>query len=223
MAKSSSGLAGREAQRQSPRIGRAMSLAYRYLFPALWLSWAAYWWLASRGAKASVRQEPLRSRLHHVVPLMLAFWLLWADRVPGALLSERAFRWAPWEFWLGAAMTVAGLGFAVWARIHIGRNWSGIVTIKQDHELITDGPYALVRHPIYTGLLLAFIGSALARGEWRGGLAFLVAWAALWGKLRLEERWMVERFGSDYVNYQKRVPALLPFWRRPSTQPRNAG
>jgi protein-S-isoprenylcysteine O-methyltransferase Ste14 len=68
--------------------------------------------------------------------------------------------------------------------VHLGRNWSGTVTIKQDHELIASGPYALVRHPIYTGLLLALVGSAMARGELRGAIAVLVAWAALWRKLR---------------------------------------
>jgi protein-S-isoprenylcysteine O-methyltransferase Ste14 len=103
--------------------------------------------------------------------------------------------------------------FSVWARVHLGGNWSGIVTIKHDHELIASGPYAIVRHPIYTGLLVAFIGSAMARGEWRGVLAVLIAWVALWRKLRLEERWMGERFGQQYEAYCRRVPALLPFWK----------
>ena len=74
------------------------------------------------------------------------------------------------------------------------------------------GPYALVRHPIYTGLLLAFIGTAFARGEWRGVLAVVIAWAALWRKLRLEERWMREQFGERYIEYSRRVPALVPLW-----------
>ena len=99
----------------------------------------------------------------------------------------------------------------MWARVHLGRNWSGIVTVKEGHELITGGPYAIVRHPIYTGLLLAFIGSALARGEWRGVLAVAVVLAALWRKLGLEERWMREQFGSAYQAYSQRVAALVPF------------
>jgi protein-S-isoprenylcysteine O-methyltransferase Ste14 len=103
--------------------------------------------------------------------------------------------------------------FTVWARVYLGGNWSGIVTIKHDHELIASGPYAIVRHPIYTGLLVAFIGSAVARGEWRGVLAVLIAWMALWRKLRLEERWMAERFGQQYEAYCRRVPALVPFWK----------
>jgi len=85
------------------------------------------------------------------------------------------------------------------------------VTIKQDHELVTSGPYAFVRHPIYTGLLLAIGGSAIALGEWRGVVALVLAAAALWMKLRVEERWMREQFGAAYTAYAARVAALVPF------------
>ena len=190
-----------------------MPLVYRLLFPSMWLSWAVYWVWASRHAKPSERRESIGSRLLHVLPLLLAVGLLWSKRIPVALLNERLFPWAPWEFWIAALITAAGLLFTVWARVYLGRNWSGVVTIKQGHELIDTGPYALVRHPIYTGLLVAFIGSAVALGEWRGLLAVLIAWAALWRKLRLEERWMTERFGEQYVAYCQRVPTLVPFWK----------
>jgi protein-S-isoprenylcysteine O-methyltransferase Ste14 len=169
--------------------------------------------LGLSACQPSERRESSGSRLLHVLPLLLAVGLLWSKRIPVALLNERLFPWVPWEFWIAALITAAGLLFTVWARVYLGRNWSGVVTIKQGHELIDTGPYALVRHPIYTGLLVAFIGSAVALGEWRGLLAVLIAWAALWRKLRLEERWMTERFGEQYVAYCQRVPALVPFWK----------
>ena len=183
---------------------------YRSLVPAMWLCWAAYWWLASRGAKPAERHESLASGLLHVLPLLVAIWLLWAKHVPGPFLERRLFPWTPVVFWVAAFVTAAGMLFTVWARVHLAGNWSGTVTIKHAHELIATGPYAIVRHPIYTGLLVALFGSAMARGEWRGVLAMVIAWAALWRKLRLEEQWMTERFGERYVAYGRRVPALVP-------------
>ena len=85
------------------------------------------------------------------------------------------------------------------------------MTIKVDHELVTSGPYRMVRHPIYTGLLLAFLGTAIARGEWRGLLAVALALWAFWRKSRVEERLMREQFGGAYEEYSQRVAALIPF------------
>ena len=115
------------------------------------------------------------------------------------------------HFWVGSAITMGGLLFSIWARNHLGNNWSQAVTIKEGHELITSGPYAIVRHPIYTGLLLAFLGSAIALGKWRGLLAVVLVFAVLWHKLRLEEKWMRAKFGNSYESYSQRVKALLPF------------
>jgi len=196
---------------------------YRFLFPALWLAWVVYWLLASRSAKPTERREPVGSRLLHVLPLLVAVWLLWADKQPAPFLNQRLYPWSSWEFWAAALITAFGLLFTVWARVHLGRNWSGTVTIKREHELITSGPYSVVRHPIYTGLIVAFMGSAMARGDWRGVLAVFIAWAALWRKLRLEERWMVERFGAQYTAYSHRVPALVPFSKWGNREPPGAG
>jgi protein-S-isoprenylcysteine O-methyltransferase Ste14 len=188
-----------------------VALAYQSLFPALWLCWLGYWWLMSADVKDPARQEPLGSRLLHVVPLAIAALLLWVPSVPVPWLNVRFMTEGAWQFWLGAALTAAGLLFTVWARRHLGRNWSAVVTIKHDHELVVSGPYCYARHPIYTGLLLAFVGSALARGEWRGVLAVLIAFLSLWRKLRLEERWMAEQFGERYRAYSAEVSALIPF------------
>jgi|SRR5208283_1263142 len=188
-----------------------MMFLYRYLFTAMWLAWALYWWVLKRDVKATTRHEPAWSRLAHVIPLVVAALLLGIPRMHVPILGERFLPLTLWSYWMGAGLTAAGLLFTVWARVHIGRNWSGTVTIKEGHELITSGPYAIVRHPIYSGLLLALLGSALARGEWRGVLALAIAFLALWRKLRLEERWMREQFGPAYEAYRQRVAALIPF------------
>lgn len=188
-----------------------MEFVHEHLITGMWSVWALYWWLASRAGKRPTRREPPVSRLLHLVPLMLCGVLLGADRFPIAAMNRRLLAVARWEFWLAVALVALGLAFAVWARMHLGGNWSGTVALLQDHRLVATGPYALVRHPIYTGLLVAIAGSALARDEWRSLLAVAIALAALWRKLRLEERWMREQFGDAYARYGERVPALIPF------------
>ena len=191
-----------------------MTSVHRFLFPALWLAWALYWAAMARNVRATARREPLASRLLHVVPLALAVFLLWPRHLHLPVLDDFVAGWTPLQFWLGAVVAATGFVLTVWARGHLGRNWSGTVTVKQGHELVTTGPYAFVRHPIYTGLLLALLGAALAQGRWSGALAVVVAFAALWRKLRLEERWMREQFGQRYAAYARRVPALVPRLRR---------
>jgi protein-S-isoprenylcysteine O-methyltransferase Ste14 len=185
-------------------------LIHRWLFPALWTAWALYWWLTSRDVKETTRREPLPSRVLHVGPMVVAAAILWSPHLGIAALDARFMSRTPWAFPAGVAITVCGLAFAVWARRTIGRNWSAIVTLKQDHELVTRGPYALVRHPIYTGLLFGFLGSAIALGQWRGLFAVAIVYLALLRKYRLEERWMRERFGVAYDTYRARVKALVP-------------
>jgi protein-S-isoprenylcysteine O-methyltransferase Ste14 len=185
--------------------------AYRYAFPVMWASWVVYWWVASRDVKSTIQRESLRSRLSHIVPLSFAVLLYSSQRVRIPLLAERFLPLTEWSFWIGVFLTAGGLLFTVWARLHLGRNWSGSVTIKQGHELVMSGPYALVRHPIYTGLLLALLGSTLALGDWRAILALALAAGALWRKLRVEERWMRRQFGDAYRVYSQRVAGLIPF------------
>ena len=171
------------------------------LFLILWTAWAVYWLISARGIKAPVRRESTLSRCAHFGPLILCGWLLWDGNIRSPALTAPFMRRTDTSFWIAAAMTAAGLLLAVWARRHLGRNWSGSVTIKADHELITSGPYRLARHPIYTGLLIAIAGSALAVAQIRGLLAFAIAFAALWRKLRLEKRFLRDQFGTAYVDY----------------------
>ena len=181
----------------------------RVIIPTLWVAWAAYWIAAARWTKPARWREPAASRARHVVPLLLCAALLAAPRAfPPGLMARFV---APGRLlpFLGALLVAAGLGLAVWARLHLGRNWSGIVTLKQDHALIRTGPYRTIRHPIYTGLLLALAGTAAAIGEWRGVLAVLCALAGFLWKIRVEEQRMRETF-PEYEQYRERTAALIP-------------
>jgi protein-S-isoprenylcysteine O-methyltransferase Ste14 len=186
---------------------------------ALWLAWVLIWAIAARGTKPAMQRESVRQRLRYVVLLAVAGFLLavpfgrpaWQARWLFGWLGARFLPpgWA--SFAAGVALLAAGLGFAVWARVHLGANWSSSVEIKRDHALIESGPYRLARHPIYTGLIAAFLGTALARGEWHDLLAVPFAVAGFWLKAQREEQWMLEAFGPRYAAYQERVAALIPF------------
>jgi len=181
------------------------------LFLVMWVGWLVLWRAMAFNVKAAARSESLGSRLSHLAPLVFAGGLLAAPHVPLAALDQRFVPLAIWPAALGAALTLAGAAFSIWARFIIADNWSSDVEIKRDHELIVAGPYGLVRHPIYTGLLLMFAGTALAVGEWRGVLAVAIAALALWRKLRIEESFMRLKFGEAYARYAARTPALVPF------------
>jgi protein-S-isoprenylcysteine O-methyltransferase Ste14 len=139
-----------------------------------------------------------------------------------SMVARMAFREAGWLnglLWqrtlltglFGDAMALAGLAVMLWARVTIGRNWSGGVVLKEDHELVTSGPYRFVRHPIYSGLLLLVLGWAVWRGRaygFVGPAAMLLLFSI---KARAEEQLMIDHFGDAYRSYRKRVKALIPY------------
>ena len=184
---------------------------YRWFFPLLWLVFIAVWIAMARGGKAIAERESVTSRLSHSLPLAIAICLLAAPQIPIPPLDDRFAPLSLSLVRLGAALTLAGVAFAIWARTLLAGNWSSDVTLKRDHELIVEGPYALVRHPIYTGILVALAGTALAVGEWRSVLAVAIAALAFWRKLRIEEAVMRRQFGEAYARYAARVSALIPF------------
>jgi protein-S-isoprenylcysteine O-methyltransferase Ste14 len=151
--------------------------------------------------------------LSHIVPLAVGIALLATLHVPYAWLAMRILPPSAGWFWLGLALVVLGLACSVAARVWLGNNWSGMVTLKQDHELIRSGPSQVVRHPIYTGLLLAILGSAIALGEWRRVVALALVAAAILRKIAIEERFLTQQFGAAYARYRAEVPALVPMPR----------
>jgi len=187
-----------------------MTSSRPYLIAVMWVAWCVVWWLWSRNVKPDRQRESRLSRASHIVPLALAVFLVAAPRLPGRVLDARFLPPSPFLFWSGLALLAAGLLFSVWARAYLGRNWSGVVTIKEDHELVRSGPYRYVRHPIYSGLLLAFVGTAVAQDRWRGLVAVAIAFAAFWMKARIEERWLTQTFGDQYAKYRREVAALVP-------------
>ncbi len=177
----------------------------------MWVAWLAYWALASRSAKATQRRESVRSRLTYHLPLILGAVFIGVPGILGPQLEGAFITRAPaWQA-LEIALVALGLAFAVAARVWLGRNWSSMVTVKQDHELIRSGPYALVRHPIYTGLLLALIGTVLMVGKWRALIGVALMLVSFLRKLKIEERFMAQEFGETYARYRAQVAMLVPF------------
>ena len=184
---------------------------YESLFPVVWIAFLVYWQIKAANTKTTSRLEPAASRILRVLAFLVVIVLLSTSRIPLPWLYRQLWPVGLLPFWLGAAVTVAGLLFAVWAREHLGRNWSRSVTIKQDHELITTGPYSIARHPIYTGILTGFLGTAIALSQVRGAIAFVLIFLVLWAKLRMEEAWMRSQFGETYVAYVHQTSALVPY------------
>jgi protein-S-isoprenylcysteine O-methyltransferase Ste14 len=176
----------------------------------VWGTWLLIWLLAALWTARTVARQSAASRLVHGVLLCAGALLLFSRSTRFVPLQRPLFPPTPWVAWVGVGLAIAGLGFAVWARIHLGRFWSGTVTLKAGHALIRTGPYALTRHPIYTGLLAALTGTALGRGSVAGLLGLGLCVVALVTKLRQEERLLREHFGPAYQEYQAGVPALLP-------------
>jgi protein-S-isoprenylcysteine O-methyltransferase Ste14 len=182
----------------------------RYI-DAAWFLAGIVWLVCAFTAKPTERRQSPSSRVGQIVFFAIAFILLTNARLHYTPLGIRFIADTATAAKSGVYLTFAGVAFAIWARLHIGRNWSGTVTIKTDHTLIRTGPYSIVRHPIYTGFLVATLGTAIAIGEIRGLFAFVAALIGVKFKAGLEEKFMTERFGDEYVQYEREVKAFIPF------------
>ena len=176
-----------------------------------WTLFAVIWLLAAFATKKSVYRESRAQRLRYVIPILLGGFLLAKGHRLSDPLNHRVIPHVDALAWIGVALCVAGLGFCIWARFTLGRNWSGVVTLKGGHELITSGPYALVRHPIYTGLLTMFVATVIVLGHVAGIIGMPFVFASFWIKLRYEEKLMLKQFPEQYAAYQKRVKRIILF------------
>jgi len=176
-----------------------------------WLTFGVVWLAAAFTPKRTVRRQSAGSRLTQLALGVIAGLLLWCDIPHMPFLRSQLVSPSPLTAGLAVALTFVGILIAFWARFFLGRNWSGTVTLKQDHELIQSGPYSVVRHPIYSGILLALFGTVLVHPRIGGFLAVLVAALTLRLKSLTEESFMIDRFGMQYLEYQRHVKALIPF------------
>ena len=175
-----------------------------------WDALAAYWAITWLRVKRTKKTETFAARLTTIVPMVLAFELLFSRWLAMGPLGLRFLPAEDWIAWGGMALTSLGVAVAIWARYCLGQYWSARVTLKQGHQLIRSGPYALVRHPIYTGMLLAATGTALVVGEWRGVLAVGLILAAHSYKAQREEGLLATEFGEEYASYRQSTGFLLP-------------
>ena len=175
-----------------------------------WIIFIVCWIVSARRVKAIAERQSLLSALAHRVPLGISYFLLVFRHLPPPL-DRTLTPSTDWAQASGILICVLGLFITLWARWTLAGNWSSDVTFKQGHELIRSGPYQFVRHPIYTGLLLMCLGTALPAGKLHSWLAVPVMALAFWIKLTQEERLLLRHFPNDYPAYQKQVKALVPF------------
>lgn len=187
-----------------------MRLDLAYLIDVPWMVFLAYWLLASLRVNKIERHEPPGEKFLRIAVSLAAFILLYDNDPRFGVLNRRFLPWHLWIFVLGAALTWAGVAFAIWARLHIGRYWSASVALKTDHELVRTGPYSRIRHPIYTGMLLAIAGTALAIGRYRGIVAFAVILAGFAWKSKREEALLAGQFGAAFDEHRRRTGFFLP-------------
>jgi len=181
-----------------------------YLIDAPWIIFLAYWLLASLRVNKIERREPPGEKLLRILVSLAGFILLYNNDPRFGVLNRRFLPWHYWIFFLGAALTWAGVTFAIWARYHIGRYWSASVALKAGHELIRTGPYSRIRHPIYTGMLLAVAGTALAVGRYRGIVAFAIILAGFVWKSKREEALLAGQFGAAFEEHRRHTGFFLP-------------
>ena len=176
-----------------------------------WILFAVIWLVAAFWTKRSVYRESRWRRLGYVIPILVGGYLVFkGDRLSDPL-DLQAIPHVDALAWTGVVLCIAGLAFCIWARFTLGRNWSGVVTLKGGHELIMREPYAVVRHPIYTGLLTMFVATVIVLGHVAGIIALPLVFLSIWIKLRHEEKLMLQKFPDQYAAYQRRVKRLIPF------------
>jgi protein-S-isoprenylcysteine O-methyltransferase Ste14 len=183
-------------------------------FPVVTVCWGVFfvvWVLAAIFTKRTVYSESGAQRLRYMLPIVIGWFLLFRGRRLPSPFNIHIIPQIDVILVVAAMLCVGGVSFCLWARAVLGRNWSGTVTLKENHELIVRGPYRLVRHPIYTGLMAMIIGTWLELGHIAGLIGVILVFISLWIKLSSEEQVMLRQFPDQYPAYRERVKQIIPF------------
>ncbi|HMA04555.1 MAG TPA: isoprenylcysteine carboxylmethyltransferase family protein [Methanomicrobiales archaeon] len=177
----------------------------------VWLVFWAYWFITAALTRSPFKRTQSCSRLLLFTIISVLALAILVEELPQGILVRDVLPGGAATMLVGLPITILGLGVAVWARVHLGRNWTSRPGIKVGHTLIRTGPYRFVRNPIYTGLLIGYTGTAIVIGTlWALFLILFVLGASLL-KIREEERLLLEEFGEDYEQYRREVRALIPY------------
>jgi protein-S-isoprenylcysteine O-methyltransferase Ste14 len=177
----------------------------------LWFVLAIVWIVSAFRTKRTIQSQASSAQIFYTILLIVGGCLIFVPQFGIPWLDCPLF---PVTAPIALAcffIVLIGVAFTLWARLMLGRNWSNNVTVKEDHTLMRTGPYSIARHPIYSGILLGMLGSALQRGEIRCLIGVLFFFLSYWLKSRAEERFMVQTFGDQYVQYRHKVKAIVPF------------
>ena len=185
-------------------------MIWSYLTEIPWLVFVAYWIVSALQTNRTQRQESFAWRYGVMAFEVAGFVLLFSGVGNVGVLGRHVFARNVSLRILGIALVWIGIGLAVWARWHLGQYWSGRITIKQDHKLIRTGPYARLRHPIYSGLDLAALGTALDVDRWRCVAGLCVFVLGFWIKANREEAMLAAQFGADFEAHRQHTGFLLP-------------
>ena len=181
-----------------------------FILKWVWIGFGLYWLIAARRVKASRTTESPAYRAFRLFLLLITFTLLFAKWTAVGFLRHRFLPQTQSLAYVGFVSAVAGLAIAVWARVSLGQYWSDKIVLKVDHQLVRSGPYARMRHPIYSGVLLGIAGSALVVGEWRGVLAFLLLLTNYTVKAKREETILADGFPKEFADHRRNAGFLLP-------------
>ena len=183
----------------------------RITISACWGVFVVVWLLAAIFTKRTVYRQSGARRLRYMIPIVLGWFLVFRGYRLGPRFNVHIIPQTEAILVAAAILCLCGLGFCLWARAVLGRNWSGTVTLKENHELIVRGPYRLVRHPIYTGLLAMLIATAMEQGHIAGIIGLVFVFVSFWIKLNEEEQVMRKQFPDQYPAYEERVKRIIPF------------